>query len=431
EPLFDSPEIEIGLVAGPDQEMQVAEVVFPASTSIEDAKAFALRELQDLVVHANGLMPYWRETDDAWLVELSPRADRELDVTLLEGVTERVGHCPHRAARGQVGWLTTSFRFDRRAGWERDAAEHWLAERLGLRDTGRTAVLARGYRARPALGQFLSQLIHAGAVEPASTCADEPASFRFIAVPTAGRPDHRRPVEPDARWTQSGVATLAPRMRTARGGAGLELDLAESRRTEILPADLHPLLPPNGVVNYQEACALVQTLEAMVADPAFRSDCLAWQTRHGAEPRSRFRGLAVAILSAFPTQVQLLRMLVQRSSALAASGIRVEVGTPREMAQREVFAALISLTRSHANRAVPFSEHPRDLVLALTRASGHLVVLGDPGTLNRRSQWFGVLDHLDDIAGPLEQALIGQLLLSLQGSEPPARAPRALESSIV
>jgi len=58
----------------------------------------------------------------------------------------------------------------------------------------------------------------------------------------------------------------------------------------------------------------------------------------------------------------------------------------------------------------------------------------------RRSQWHGGLDHLDEIVGPMEQALVGQLLGQLSrisasapedhpSQEVPARSSRSRESS--
>jgi hypothetical protein len=122
-----------------------------------------------------------------------------------------------------------------------------------------------------------------------------------------------------------------------------------------------------------------------------------------------------------------LRVLVQRSAVVAGSALPVEVGLPADLAQRECFAALVSLTRSHTHRAVPFTDHPHALLQALTRPVARLVVFGDPGTLARRSQWHGALDHLDESAGRLEQALI-TTLAELAGAGA-ARAQPAQEPS--
>src|SRR5262249_12362005 len=120
---------------------------------------------------------------------------------------------------------------------------------------------------------------------------------------------------------------------------------------------------------------------------------------------SSFSCPAVAVLALFPAQARLLQLLVSRSAVIAAAAVPVAEGLPAALAHRECFLALVSLTRSHTHRAVPFSDPPRALVLAFTRAVARLVLFGDPGTLTRRSQWHGALDHLDELAGRLEQAL--------------------------
>jgi hypothetical protein len=43
------------------------------------------------------------------------------------------------------------------------------------------------------------------------------------------------------------------------------------------------------------------------------------------------------------------------------------------------------------------------------------VLLGDPGNLLRRSQWRGVLDHLDEAAAGREVQILGQLARYLHG----------------
>jgi hypothetical protein len=236
----------------------------------------------------------------------------------------------------------------------------------------------------------------------------------------------------------------------ARGGAGVEIDLAEvpfgeprgvTRRPEVLPADLRANLPARGVVNYLEARAIVAALEDLVSDPAFQSASANWQQRAAlCLPASGACGTnapspSVAVMSLFPAQVALLRLLAGRSSVLTASRVPVEFGHPAEMHQRECLVALVGLTRSHTHRAVPFSDSPDSLVRALTRPSARLVLFGDVGTLARRSQWHGALDHLDETAGSTEQALVGQLLAALTEPEPgrdraeEAWAGRSRESS--
>jgi hypothetical protein len=77
--------------------------------------------------------------------------------------------------------------------------------------------------------------------------------------------------------------------------------------------------------------------------------------------------------------------------------------------------ALVSLTRSHTHRAVSFGDGPQTLVQALTRASARLLVFGDPGTLLRRSQWAGELDHLEETDAQKERDLAARLVRYIQG----------------
>jgi superfamily I DNA and/or RNA helicase len=186
-----------------------------------------------------------------------------------------------------------------------------------------------------------------------------------------------------------------------------------------LPAELRAALPRQGIVNLAEARAVVQALEALAAEAARSSS------------REAQAAPAVAVISLFPAQVELLRLLIHRSAALAGAPLRIEVGLPSAFHQREASVVLIALTRSHVSRAVPFSDSPQALLLALTRPAARLVLFGDPGTLARRSQWYGGLDHLDEAAGPMEQSLIAHLLIHLTEPDHPARAARPRESSSV
>jgi superfamily I DNA and/or RNA helicase len=51
----------------------------------------------------------------------------------------------------------------------------------------------------------------------------------------------------------------------------------------------------------------------------------------------------------------------------------------------------------------------------LTRAQDSLWLIGDPGTLARRSLWSGPLDHLDENGAARERQVIGKLVGYLQG----------------
>lgn len=435
EPVFDRPEIEVGILACPDCDPCVVEVLFPETTSIAEAKQFIYHELHELPIQVNSPMPAWHEADTCIRLELSTLhpasgaaaacelAGNPIVVSLDEGVREHVGRCTCAAA-DERPWPTVALEFARARGWDRCGAERWVEERLGWRDPDRTAVLDHCHRASPALADALSQLLYAGASLPTGEARfpDLGPALEFVAVPAGPRADARHGGDPTPRWGGGGTATLPARARTQRG-AGLEIDLARPFPPEALPADLAAALPDRGIVNPAEAQALVAELEALAADPAVVGACLAWQqTRSSRSP-------AVAILSLFPAQVELLRLLIERSPTLSAGPLTFEVGTPGALAQRECLIALLGLTRSHASRAVPFSNNPHDLLTALTRAAGRLLIFGDPGTLTRRSGWFGGLDHLDEATGPLEQALAARLVAHLCDPETPSRTLRSRESS--
>jgi hypothetical protein len=109
--------------------------------------------------------------------------------------------------------------------------------------------------------------------------------------------------------------------------------------------------------------------------------------------------------------------------------VRIEIGLPADFHQRECLVALVSLTRSHTHRAVSFGEGPQQLVVALTRAVSRLWVFGDPGTLARRGQWSGPLDHLDEGAAERERDLVLRLCEFLPGQTARAADFRSFEGS--
>jgi len=434
EAVFDRPEIEVAIVTGPEQEPQLAEVTFPPTTALSEAKEYIYRELQELAVQPLGPTLRWRQGETTLTLEFGEPGEGDASVTLENGIRERL---TQRACQTTgTTWTTWALEFDCTAGWDQARAEKWAEDRLGLTDRGRTAVLTRCYRARPLLTRFLSGYLFAGVCQPIreslpAILNDLPA-VEFVPVPAHGRGEGRRSADAEPRWHGGGSAAVAVRPRTVRGGAGLEVDLSDPRRPEAIPSDLRNCLPHRGVVNYPEARAIVGMLETLVADHDFLAASTEWQHERSpgcatrcCELQGKGRGPTVAVMSLFPSQVELLRLLIQRSTVLSNSTVRIEVGLPTAIAQRECLVALVGLTRSHASRAVPFSEHPRDLVLALTRATARLVLFGDSGTLTRRSQWFGSLDHLDETTGPLEQALIGDLLAHLPEQEVPvsSRSP--------
>ena len=406
EPVFDRPEIELAIRTPPGAEPHIVEVCFPASMGVADAKAFLYRESGELSIQSPGPGFRWSETEEGVHLHFGSSGPTSHDrVRLDAGIVEHLGRS-ESANADEPAWYTLGLSFARADGWNRDSTATWVSERLGLREVGRTAFLSRVYRARPALASFLSELLfprQPGSAHPLPACD----AVAFVPVP-CGEP---RDWTPD----RNGTIALASRVRP-RLGAGFEVDLGDGRRLDAIGSELRSGLPPRGIVNLSEARLVVQTLESLAAE----SPC--FPLAGDVEPH-------VAVLSLYPAQVELLRLLIRRSTALAESGLRILVGLPSALTHRECPVVCLSLTRSHANRAVPFSDDPRDLLLALTRATERLMVFGDPGTMARRSHWFGALDHLTEASGPVEQHVLAQLLAHLPEREAPARPGVVLESS--
>jgi hypothetical protein len=194
------------------------------------------------------------------------------------------------------------------------------------------------------------------------------------------------------------VPAAAPRPVPAKGGAGLETDLSDVPHGDRLPREFRDRLPRQGLVNYIEAAAVVRAVERLAAGPT------------NGEPLP-------AVIALYPAQAELIRTLLGRSPALAGRPApRVDV--PAAFREAEFDTVLVSLTRSHPHRAVTFGEDPGLLAVALTRARRRLVLFGDVGTLARRAQWPGALDHLDESAAGREREVVGRLIEYIHGQGP-------------
>jgi hypothetical protein len=251
---------------------------------------------------------------------------------------------------------------------------------------------------QPALAAVVGDVLFRGeGVAPPAVAEGSAPAVEFVPVP--GLASDRRGGRGDP-----GARGLPP-----KAGAGLETDLGDVPHGDRLPREVRAALPPCGVVNYMEAAAVVRTLEKLAA-------------RAGGGAHS----LAVVALSA--AQAELIRLLAERSPALAA-GPAVRVDVPAGFREEEFDTVLVSLTRSHAHRAVPFGEGPALLALALTRARRRLVVFGDAGTLARRGQWAGPVDHLDEPAAARERDIVARLLEYIYGRGPHREAFAVAEGS--
>jgi hypothetical protein len=418
ERLADFPDVELRILAAPRTSPQLVEVVFPASMSVDEAKGYLFRELEELPVHAPGHSLRWVEEPDRLVLRLS---DQPLPgarpVALDAGVSECVAGAEPCPETGSVRWQTCCLAFDRGAGWQRPQAEEWVRQHLGLRDLGRTARLDMPHRMAPDLAGFLGELLHQDGVCPAAKAValgeDLLASLRgggpaveFVAVPSLQEGDRRPEASGGRSRGRSQTATLTRPQVAApprKGGAGLELELTDVRHRDRLPGELRGDLPDRGLVNYREARAVVSTLEGLAGDPAFVA---------------AVRAGGVAVVALYPAQAQLIRVLVRQSPTLSAADLPVTIDVPEGFRQHEALVVLVSLTRSHTHRAVNFGGGPHDLLLALTRARGRLVLFGDPGTLARRCQWEGPLEHLDEAASQRERDVIEHLVRYLHGQGP-------------
>jgi hypothetical protein len=389
-------EVCIARPAGEDEE-RVCEVSFPEQTPIAEARAFIRSELDELAVEPAAPAAYWSEEAGKLVLSLCGDLPAEVQsVPLLAGVEEQLIPCTR--LRDCPGWHTARLVFDTAQGWDRARADEWAKANLALRDLGRTAYLAFSHRAAAPLAAFLSECLYRGPVPAPS------AHVEFVPVP-----------EPTGK-------AQAPngRPRPARG-ANLEVDLASLRGPHpAVPPEAQAHLPASGVINPAEAQAVLAWLTRHLADGPFRDEALAWHQCTG-QP-------AIIVLSASRAQVALLRAML--GPFVEAS--LVEAHDVEGFRGRECYAAVVSLVRSLGTQAPPFSGHPDDLVCLLTRGCSRLVLFGDPGSMLRRGQWYGPLEHQDDHAGPQEQALLQSLtgcwpeVMAAASADPPARpSPRS------
>ncbi len=427
ETVVDRPDIALRILTLPRQTPRLVDIHFPMDMNVAEAKQFLFNEMEELAVQTRGQALRWSESPTEIVLGLDDGDAFEITtIDLAQGVSECLARTrTRRGPEGGFDWHTRSLAFAVAEGWTRQRAEDWIGERLGMRALGRTIRLTAQHRLDPPLAHFLSDLLFDGSCPPAKTETVVSWPLRaveFIAVPPLALGDNRHSTHAEARGrgeaeasSAVGVSVRAPRLRTLKGGAGLEIELSDRRPLDQLPADLRAHLPPQGLVNYLEARALVQYLDVLMRDDNFLTACAGWPQRRGASSSSGRNGSAVAIVALYTAQVELLRQMLRKTSLLAHPVVSIDIGLPSAFAQRECLLALVSLTRSHTHRAVPYGENPQALTQALTRAASGLILFGDPGTLARRSQWRGPLDHLDDDSARSEGRIATRLVQYLQG----------------
>ena len=345
EPVADAADIELRLFTPPGSDPTLAEVVFPERFTPTAAREYLVHELGEVTCQPRTRTGAWQSNSEGTTIRFGPTDSAAVFANIGAGIREEL-----------VGLETRAVHFS--ADWSAERAKEWAAEHIGRRECGRLACLTRPHRACPGLARWLNRAFAAGFAVAAS--GDEEPHVEFLAVPDT---------EPRRREHRSGRV----------GGAGYEIDLADPRQRAALPADLSDL-PATGFVNLPEAQSLLRYLES-VAKP----------------------GLAVT--SPFATQVAVLRRLAGKSARLAA----VPVLEAAEAARHECDLLAVSLTRSHVARAVPFGDHPDVVAGLLGGVRKNVVFAGDPGTLARRLQWEGPVDHLDATQSARERAWIAAL----------------------
>jgi len=370
EGLADAPNIELRILHRPTTRPCLAQVMFAPNMSFADAFRFMMREVQEFPLAPVGRSAWWTEDAQRISRHMSPTMQRvQTWIDLEPGL--RLGAVADES--GEALRIAV-IEFDKSAGWDRAKAELWLIQHRPVVDQQRTVFLQTPYRFPSGVAKVVRSVIRCDDWLMPFGSLDSPA-LEFVAVPSGSGHD----------WP--------------REGAGLELDLTATRYGDRLPANLRQGLPNRGFVNYLEAQALVRRLET-------------WHLKE-AQPTSR-----VAVLALCEGQVALLRQLIEMSNGLRARHFQMEIATPGRMHQRECDVVFLSLTRSHSHRAVGYCECASDLPLALTRARTRLLVFGDPGTLWKRTQWHGPLDHLDGNAAQQELAVLSRLAVLLQESNP-------------
>jgi len=140
EPLADAPDIELRIDQPPGEDPRLAEVVFPAGTTLAAAKEFIGRTLDEWPIDVDPAALVWSENESAVQACLGcSQRHQPLTAEISPGVRELIAERPGQP----VPWFTCGFTFDRAAGWDRPRAESWLRERLAGRPVGRAvSVLA-------------------------------------------------------------------------------------------------------------------------------------------------------------------------------------------------------------------------------------------------------------------------------------------------
>ncbi len=370
EMLVDSPDIELRILHRPRTRPSLAQMVFASRSEFVEAFLFMTREVQEFPLEPLSRTAWWSEDEKTicrWF-GLPTHPVHEW-VELERGL--RLAFAPLTA--NQLPRVLV-IEFDRSSGWDRRLADAWLHTHRAGGNSERTVYLQTPYRFMPELCNRLGELELGDWLPIEAGDTNTAGGIDFVAVPAMSNAD----------WPSH--------------GAGLEQDLTAPRHSDKLPSMLRTGLPSTGYANLYEAQAVIRRLEALVREEAPNAT------------RAHF-----VVVALYEGQLELIRKLMEQSTLIKGRSRTIELTTPAKLRQRECDILIISLTRSHAHRAVPFGDDADDLKLALTRARRRIIVIGDPGTLQKRIQTTGAIDRRDGLSAAREQSLIGKIVKIARG----------------
>lgn len=134
EPVLDNPHVELRVGDGDDPIL--AEIAFPASTSVVDAKSFLFSQLGEVLLRPCGERQWRRGEERLTVCWPAAETGSGVWVDLDPGVRELVTGAGSAA-------FTAAIDFERSAGWDEKKAEAWLNEHEPAASASRLAVLPR------------------------------------------------------------------------------------------------------------------------------------------------------------------------------------------------------------------------------------------------------------------------------------------------
>jgi len=393
ERLVDQTDVELRILNQPGSRPILAEVVFTGNSfDVPSAKAYLYQQLGELTLRPEAGHYQWVETGSLLQLEFgqgTPTNQAHSRLELEPGVFEVVARTHRGPPReSNESWSTVRLEFDRSEGWNRARAARWLREKIGLIDLGRCAWLRRNYRAETEALANLARFTLNPSLNPLEADVAADRSVQFIPVRSHAVSRQVSGKQNKARGSANGSA----------GSVSGELDLADPRQRQRIPLELQLKLPMRGLVNLAEAEQIVRLLQDLAQIP--KSD--------------NQRSEDIAVLSWMAPQVQLVEYLWRRSPEAAASSLPgLRFAAIPDFRECEADTVVVSLVRSHEQRQLDFTDSPRDWVVLIGSARRHLVLVGDPDTLQRRGRTQPNVHSPDDPRAAFEQLICARLMRQL------------------